>query len=337
MKSKTLYYGVLLALLAASLGQAQAQVPGAIDQVDSVQQRRTAQQSAQAGATQEETAPELYPGETDDVGPQSIVQLRPRKTLFEVVADIQYFYTDNMFLEEGSGRRLDTGVLVSTVEVALAPSPYEMFGGMFAPRLGYRHQWYDFGLDGNKVEPFGIPLDRFDFNAQTVFVEEQYRCCENWIAEVGVDATRLMSQSDYREFYKELVPHWGLRQLFPFCETTVLSLGYEGTYRFTSADAVAASDLNDRTDHILLASCTHFVTPKLIAQPYYRFKYTHFTGGVPREDFLNSVGLTLQYAFTRQFSARVFVDYSLKESSNPAVPDYRKLDAGAGLNLSLRF
>ena len=79
------------------------------------------------------------------------------------------------------------------------------------------------------------------------------------------------------------------------------------------------------------------MTTKLIAQPYYRFKYAHFTGDLTRDDYLHSVGVALQYFFTPQFSARAFVDYALKESSNRAVPDYRKLDAGAGLNVSFRF
>src|ERR1043166_1867342 len=128
--------------LTVGVGESAAQVPGAIQQVDSLQQRRQIEQASR-GYESAESAPELYPGESSDVGPQSIVKLKARKTHFEALADVQYFHTDNMFLTRHDQQEAD--VLVSTVQFALAPTAYDLGGSKFAPRIGYRHEWFNFG------------------------------------------------------------------------------------------------------------------------------------------------------------------------------------------------
>ena len=121
----------LLAVLGVAAVTALAQTPGAVNQVESVEQRQRFDQSARQQFDNGDSVPALYPGEESDVGPQTVVVARPRKTLFEAVADEQYFYTDNVFLQ--NSRKLATTVLVSTIQLALAPSPYEIGGGQFAP------------------------------------------------------------------------------------------------------------------------------------------------------------------------------------------------------------
>ena len=69
-------------------------------QADSVQQRRQLEQAAQLMVSTN-AVPELFAGESDDVGPQSVLKMKPRRTLFEASADAQYFYSDNMFLANG--------------------------------------------------------------------------------------------------------------------------------------------------------------------------------------------------------------------------------------------
>src|SRR5262249_37013186 len=135
--------------LAGALQSAQGQNMGANQQVDDMQQRRQRAQAADSYA-EGSSAPELYPEESSHVGPQTVLKMKPRRTLFEAMADVQYFYTDNMFLTEKQKHGAD--VLVSTAQFALAPSPYDFAGGALAPRVGYQHQWFDYGLlDDDKV------------------------------------------------------------------------------------------------------------------------------------------------------------------------------------------
>jgi len=324
---------------------ANAQTPGAIGQVDSVQQRRQIEQTARS-YEESESAPELYPGESSDVGPQSVLKFKPHKTYVQAMADAQYFYTDNLFLNE-QGRQ-ESDVLVSTAQIALAPTPYDLGGGKLAPRLGYRHQWYDFGLASNtRLTVFDLQtqtfrsarLNEFDFNAQTIFIDGRWKR-ENWTIEAGFDFARLMNTADYDQFYREFAPRWGVQRLFPLNETKAFSVGYEGDYRFadTALPPVTFNeDFNSRTDHSLFIAYTHTLCKHAVVQPFYRFKYTHFTAGENRDDYLNSFGLALHCFFTPQISVRAFAGYDIMNTSGSLAQDYNRLDAGGGANLSVRF
>src|ERR1700722_7930543 len=124
------------AILLFGIAPARAHIRAAIDQVNTDQQRRDLDQAPQLRYDQGTPAPELYPGEADDVGPQSVLSLKPRRTLFEGSADSQYYYTDNAFLDHST--RVTSGMLVSTVQFALAPTPYQLGEGQYAPRIGFR-------------------------------------------------------------------------------------------------------------------------------------------------------------------------------------------------------
>src|SRR5688572_8771592 len=250
---------LLGACFLSTLCDTNAQTPGAVRQVESDQQRRQLDRNARP-LEPGDTAPELYPGEVSDVGPQSILKYKPRKTYFEAMADAQYFYTDNMFLNEDDKQSAD--VLVGTAQLALAPTPYDLGGGKLAPRVGYRHQWYMFGLakdeqvrvfDFQRLAVRDVDLNEFDFNAQTIFTDGRWTQ-GNWAFEAGFDYTRLMDSDDYNQFYQEYVPRWGLQRLFQLHEKGTLSLGYAGDYRFADTDLPPSGfneDFNSRTDHSL--------------------------------------------------------------------------------------
>src|SRR6266478_2878454 len=168
------------ASLALGFNRAAAQVPGAVRQTEAVEQRRQLEPAARSYEGGE-SAPELYPGESTDVGPQTIIKFKPRKTYFEAMADAQYFHTDNMFLTQHDKQGADA--LVSTAQFALAPASYELGGGRFAPRLGYRHEWFDFGLlSGKQIQAFDFQTQTFkqarlhdlDFNSQTIFTDGRW-------------------------------------------------------------------------------------------------------------------------------------------------------------------
>jgi hypothetical protein len=334
---KTLATTLVGLVLALSLKPASAQLPGAINQVDSAQQRRQMEESMKT-LTDGDNAPEFYAGESSDVGPQSVLSIKPRRTHFEAQADVQYFYTDNMFLLENP--RQSAGVLLSTVQFALAPTAYEMGGGQFSPRLGYRHQWFDYGLGNATLDNTpSFELSEFNFNAQTAFIDGRWSR-DNWIVQAGFDYTRLMDSSDYDDFYQEYVPRWGVQRLLPLSESSTLAVGYEGDYRFTDSTSLPPflpSDMMDRMDHALFAACTVVLCEHAVVQPYYRFKYTHFTEGGDRDDYLHSVGLGVYGFITRNITVRAYVNYDARNSSEDLVPEYRQFNAGGGVNVTVRF
>jgi len=332
MKTKSALLAVAILSLTAGLTPAGAQLPTAIDQVATDQQRRDLDQATQLRYDQGNPAPELYPGEADDVGPQSVLSLKPRRTFFEGAADSQYYFTDNAFLDHST--RVSSGVLVSTAQFDVAPTPFELGDGTYAPRLGFREQWFDFFQYG----PHDPTLSTYDFNAQTAFLDEHWTL-RQWTFGAGFDYTRLLTTSQYRQFYSEYVPRWEATRLFSLGRHQVLSLGYQGFYHFTGASQfriLPQSGFFNRLDQLLLASYSWEPCANVILQPYYSFRYTRFTSTVNRDDYLNSVGAGIYYFFNQNFSGRLFVSYDQRFSSIEAA-GYHDLGAGAGVNFVIRF
>jgi hypothetical protein len=322
-----------------------AQTPGASQQVDSAQQRRQLEQVAGMMVVSN-AAPELYPGETGDTGPQSVVQYQGRRQWLQASADAQYFYSDNVFLANSGKQSAD--VLVSTVSAALAPTPFAFGGGTLAPRLGFQEQWFSYGLLGNEtvtvvdfVHGGGKQLrniSTFDFNSATAFADATWSL-GNWSVSAGLDSRWLLDSGTYNQFYRELVPRWSAGYTLGLCPRTAVYLGYEGDFRFTETEYPPTGysrRFNNRTDQALVLIGSWRLCDHAILQPYYRFQYSGYTNN-RRNDFLHSLGLALYCPLTRQIALRAFVGYDNLHTDGFFVQNYEKLDAGGGLNLTVRF
>ena len=58
---------------------------------------------------------------------------------------------------------------------------------------------------------------------------------------------------------------------------------------------------------------------------------------IDRNDFYNTLGLSLIYNFNDWASLRTFVSYENRNSTDDTVADYNKWDSGAGVTFSARF
>jgi hypothetical protein len=346
-----------LALIVASAAvSARAQV-GAVNQVDNSNTRQQLNQTAESQLAGTNSVPQLYDGETSDVGPQSVVMTPVRHTLFQARADVQLLYTDNAFLT--ANNKIGTGLLISTAEFALAPTPYPLGNGTLAPRIGYKSQWFDYFFNDQQVRfigpaqlPPGKELSDFNFNSQSVYGDATWTHGHLSFG-AGLEADRLFSTPNYDPFYDELLPYWSARFVLPVCDKSALSATYLGDYRFTSVEqnfffgTAANSDVNNRTDHALLVSWTQVLNKHLVFQPFYQFKYTRFANplvffngieqvNTTRNDYLNTVGAGIYWLVCPNFTVRGFVNYnSLK--SNISAAEYREFDGGGGLDVTIRF
>jgi hypothetical protein len=332
-------------------GSALAQNPAAGQQADAWR----FQEKLQSANVSSNAAPELYSGETSDVGPQSLLELKPRRHFIRAFADEHLFYTDNIFLTD-KGLLVGTvqkggDVLVSTLQVALAPDAFDVFGGKLSPEVGYQHQWFTYDMLNNDMVQIAVfngtsatittvPIHFFDFNVQTVFGGATWRK-NNWDFSLGTDFRRFLDSGNYSEFYREIAPRWAAHYTFPLADNKSITVGYEGDYRFTTtpnAFAGNADDYNDRTDHSLVIAGNWWLCPHAGLQPFYRFQYSSFTHVLfGRQDVLNSFGLALQLPFTRNIALRTFLSYDILQTDGNYVQSYKKLDVGGGLNLSVRF
>lgn len=352
--------GLWLALIVVGAAvSVRAQVGGMVNQSENANTREQLNQTAESQMNGTNSVPQLYEGETSDVGPQSVVVPRARRTLFQARVDAQFLYTDNVFLTDD--HKINSGVLISTAEFALAPTPYPLGSGMLSPRVGYQGQWFDYLANDQQVRVIDdsvLPptvhkeLNDFDFNSQSVFADALWTRGHLGLGG-GLEATRMFNTAHYDPFYDELVPYWSARYVVPVCAKSALSVEYLGDYRFTSAEpnfflGVKHSNENDRTDHGLLLSWTQVLCKRVVFQPFYEFKYTRYTeipsgfntitlqAGGTRNDYLNTLGGGLYWFVCPNCTLRGFVNYNILKSSAEEA-EYREFDGGAGIDLSIKF
>jgi len=323
-----------MVLLAVS-SQAQPAPATSIQQMQNFQQNMEQQKpllSLKAGTN----APETYPNENSDIGPQHILRLLPLRTLFEVDVDSQYLYTDNALLTQ---RPYTSGTeLVSTIRAAFAPTPYKVGTGRLAPSIGYLSQWYDYGLGGHD-------LSVMDFNVQTAFAGAKYLFPNDWSVFGEFDYTRLSSQQLYKHFYSDYTPIVGVQRLIQVGTKGLISASLHADYH-NSWTVNTPNNSQDRADGIFALAFGWQFTPHFMVQPSYRFQYTYYRYATSpdtihhasgRNDYLNSFGITAAYYFTPNFSLRVFANDDIKETDDSLAQKYHDYNLGMDLSYSIRF
>jgi hypothetical protein len=304
--------------------------PAAVQQLQNTQQ--TQQQNALSSSLiPGTTAPELYPGENSDIGPQRILKMTARPTPWELYLDSQFFYTNNA--KFSANPKTGSGVFVNTAQVSYSPGPYKLGPGTFAPSAGLASQWYNYGRQSM------APLS---FDAQTGFLNGKYSLGTHWQIFGGVNYTRLLDPK-YEETYREFLPNLGVQYVFSIRDNLILIAGDEVAYHSTYVPPVlgSSSSINNRLDETVNLALAWQLTGHLIAQPYYRFQYTYYRTNTlqtsSRTDYLQTGGLTLAYYFNKAASARVFFNYNDKKSSDAFVPNYQESDGGLGVSLDVKF
>jgi hypothetical protein len=346
---------ISFALIAcASVVAAQAQSNPGVAQADNTRAQRATDHILQP-VLPGDSLPLLYDGESEDVGPQSV--LRAKKTpWFRATVDVQSFYTDNMLYTEDDEQ--SAGVAVTTLEGALMTKPCITRFASYRAELGYRHQFYNyFGNDDVVVQEFSNPGNRsrydaedFDFDSSTFFANLTAQT-KHYQFGLGLDYTKLfgfkeLRDDNYDEFYSEVVPRWSVQRNFRVCSRSQVSLAYLGSYHFTDEDQplIDASDFfifdvrddrSERWEHTFLAAYTVALPCSIAVQPYYRFQFNDFEH---TENYLiHTAGFSAGWYPCENFSVRGFVGYNWSDASDSRVAEYEKLDAGGGLTATLRF
>ncbi len=113
--------GLIYLVLSLVSLRAQPTAPTAVQQMESLQ--RTMEQQPSLSLKAGTNAPELYPGENEDIGPQHVLRVKQRRTMFEVGVDSQFFYTANALLTQ-TGQK-STAVAVNTIQGGVHARPVQ--------------------------------------------------------------------------------------------------------------------------------------------------------------------------------------------------------------------
>jgi hypothetical protein len=362
-------------LIALSLLALEAQ-DSRVSQADAANRRRDLQSSANAKPSvpsdEEEQAPEVIPGDRNDLGPQYLVKRKKITRWWDVKFDTQEIYTSNMLLQANNwhNRPVDATILVSTAEFDFAPEPIKIGENSLFPKIGFRHQWFNYALGdngsmfryaGNIPQDDKLGYNRFDFDSQTIFGNLNYVVDEHWVFGLGFDFTRLLTHEaipqqsgNYSEFYKEYVPSWSATRIFQLTPITTAVVGYDGKLRYTDSentnprdyvDGTHLREINNRLDSAFSLSVRQQIVPTVFVQPFFRFQYSNYNindrrNGVAfhdRQDFTYTTGASFSWDICDWFSISSFGSFEKRVSSSLRTDDYTKFDLGGGLSANFRF
>ena len=299
-----------------------------------VQQFQNTQQAQQlqkplAGFNTITNAPEIYPGENADTGPQRILRRTPRPDYFDIFFDSQVFCSDNANFAEGPAI-IGSAVFVNTGQIRLHTAGHEAWAGnRFAPSAGYVGQWYNYGENNQ--------MTSLDFSAQTFFINNRYNRGQPG-SSPSVDKLHAPagSQNGYNWTYQEYLPAFTVQRIFPVNDQFLFVIGNQVDYHFTSEPPGSWNllGINNRFDEAVSLTLSWQITRQLSVQPYYRFMFSNYRYNTlqtsDRNDYLNSFGFTLAYYVDRNLSIRTFLNYNIKTSDDPYTPAYHELNGGVG-------
>jgi len=331
-------------VMASFFAAAQPSVSSATQQQENLQ--RTAEQQQMMSSLKAGTnAPEIYEGESSDVGPQHVLRTVPRRTHFEVKADSQFLYTDNALL---TTPRTPSTIWINSVLVAYAPPAYRVGEGRLSPMVGVSSQWYNYGI-GENDSIQGISVHDLNFDVQSAFVGAKYLLPSDWSFFGEFSYNRFVTQHNYYEFYHDFTPVLGVQRLVKLRDNLVLAASVKGDYhesrKAPQPPFSPSTQSEDRADGTFMVSLYYQIVPKLVLQPYYQYQYSHYRRkelivpfqGHGRDDRLNSMGVSLAYYFTPNIALRTFVNYNDKETSDSPTLGYHEYNVGTSLSGTFRF
>lgn len=294
-------------------------------------------------------APEIYPGESEDLGTQRLLSEKPVVRYFEANVDTQYTYTSNANLDHTNPK--DTGVWATTLSLTFSPEAIEVGPGKLNLSAGYRHLFWVYDLKKQSG-----PLNYGNFELSSLFMAARYSFNETWRASLGLDYNRVLTNSrsswrlsrdlepgSWKEAYVAWNPNWSLDKTFSLSSKVFASLSYSGGYHFTHTDPYPTSWVNDHLDNSLMGSLIYQFSEKLMLQPYARVQHSLYTrsgnvkGDEHRRDFTRSLGANVMYTFSDRWSARASISGEFRNSNDPNVTDYSKFESAIGLSAVFKF
>ena len=250
--------------------------------------------------------------EDEEIGNQFLLKRRAAIPQFSISGDAQYFYNDNPKLQD-SGSAASDQVFVGSSTLAWNPTWIKGANvSAFAREQVFRYN-SNSSLDFNSLAG-GITM------GTTV---------RDWFnVSYGFTGTQLDSRSTDAVFYKEGDGSLTLSRAEKFGQRFALPYGYTLDYYLADPGSYT------RVTQGLFAGLNCALTPKLLAQVFYRLQYEDYQT-VSRTDQAHIISATMVYYITDWASVRAFMSWSTNHSTQNF--SYDALNSGLGLSLVWRF
>jgi hypothetical protein len=280
--------------------------------------------------------PELFADEYQDVGPQYLLTGARARPL-ELWSDFEVTRTSNATLVESdpTASTLTSAQVGGTWHFPSRPR----WGGQLAGETGFRLQTYRYGLfsDPKRVINF-LEVDRNNFDLIGAHAGVSWRR-EGWLASAALRGASLRNRGNDRVFYQEAAFDWQVHRSWKVGARGTLMAGLDGAVRSTQTDSfgLLARGWNNRLEQGLMAVFDQPMLGRWRVQPALRVQGSHYTSrGRDRED-LHTSGRLAVVRGIGPAEVRISLGYDRRESTEPAIADFRKWDLGAAGGIRWRF
>jgi hypothetical protein len=288
-----------------------------------------------------QTAPLLYEGELEDLGPQYLLQPKKRYKYWDVSSDFQMYRTSNAALAPADKTATDVSVL--SLQLVLHSQEMQWAKGIKATlRAGFSYQSFWYGVFDGREQPIAGSQARFnDFVTYTPFAELALTK-GNWSATAGTRYAAYEHQtptdSGDSTFYQEFVQYWSLGYRWTLPQNQTFVVKYDGDYDGTNTNSFGLQPvgINDHTDQSISFIYSIIMAEHWAIQPSYRLMYDDYTNQQTRNDVYNTFSLVVAYYFNQSCSARALTSYEWRSSTAP-LQSYQNWNVGLGGSLSYSF
>lgn len=285
------------------------------------------------------TVEEIYRGEFDDTGPQYLLKPAAKRAARGTVwARTDVSWTDNALFAED--RPQDTNIASLQLGADLRVTERPLAGGTFTLGAGGRGQTFRYGLAGGDDRVIDtLQVDRNNFDLLGAQVRAAWRR-DPWLVTSSIQGTLLHNRSAGRTFYRELAWDAALYRVWNPTGRASLLVGADLARRWTETDTygLLPRGWNDRAEAGLAAIWQQPIRGRLSWRATARAviaDYTHADRS--RRDATGTLSAELSYAWREWCDLRIFLTHERRDSTEPAIHDYSRWEAGAGAGLRWEF
>lgn len=282
---------------------------------------------------------EIYRGELDDTGPQYLLQpAAGRPTRFSVWSRADASWTDNAtFTETNPGETtvssFQLGGDVRCLERTIADGKLRLVAGAHGQIFRY-----GFASDDDRVIDY-LQVDRNNFDLLGAHLRATWQRGP-WLAASSLQGTLLHNRSAGRTFYHELAWDAALYRQWSVAGKATVLVGADLARRWSTTETygLLPRSWNDRADAGLTAAWQQPIRGKLAWRATARAQTSEYLhADRSRRDVTGSLGAELIYTWRERCDFRVFVSHERRDSTEPAIADYARWEAGAGAGVRWEF
>lgn len=308
---------------------------------------------------QKPSIPELYEGESEDLGPQVLLDsgapaAQPKHQYFQLWTHGSVNHLTNPTQNES--RDSGANLMVLGAGFAINHKPVERDTGTLYFQLGATYDIFRYGEFNNKENDVinGNIIDIYDFDASGLYAHMTFKPNDNNLKyDLGLRYAYLSrADGNHSLIYEETVPYFGVDYTWNLKYDATLNIAYAASYHFSTTKTQANvpnpplhQDAYNRFTHGITGVYTYPFREKYYVQPVLRFqhiKYPHnrkstFNYQDDRTDMVSVAGLTVGWKINEDTDLKLYTTYERRDSTEDPVQDYSNWTTGLASSINFRW